>query len=209
MIDLFARVRIVPVLTIRRSEDAVPLARALAAGGLELLEITLRTPVARAAAQAIIAEVPQAIVGLGTVLTIDDLRAAEAIGAKFAVSPGAVPALLAAKSSVPLLPGIATATDAMHALAAGHRFVKFFPAGAMGGTATLRALAGPFPDLAFCPTGGIDASNVADYLKLKSVVAVGGSWVAPDSEIAAGQWDAIARRAREARAIAEQVKGST
>src|SRR5207302_965218 len=103
---------------------------------------------------------------------------------------------------------IATATDAMNALAAGHRFVKFFPAGAMGGTATLRALAGPFPDLAFCPTGGIDAGNVADYLKLKSVVAVGGSWVAPDGDIAAGKWDAITQRAREARAIAEQIKGS-
>ena len=207
MIDLFARVRIVPVLTIRRLEDAVPLARALVAGGLELLEITLRTPVAREAAKAILAAVPQAVVGLGTVLTLDDLRAAEAMGAKFAVSPGSLPALLAASSSVPLLPGIATATDAMTALAAGHRFVKFFPAGAMGGVATLRALAGPFPDLAFCPTGGIDGGNCAEYLKLKSVVAVGGSWVAPDADIAAGRWDAIANRAREARAAAEQVKG--
>jgi len=209
IIDLLTRVRIVPVLTIRRRQDAVPLARALVAGGIDVLEITLRTEAARDAARDIIAQVPDAVVGLGTVLSAQDLADAEAMGARFAVSPGSTAALLAAPRRIPLLPGIATASDAMQALAAGHQAVKFFPAGAMGGIATLKALAGPFPELKFCPTGGVDAGNLADYLALKNVVAVGGSWVAPDRDIADGNWDAITARAREARAAAAKAKGMT
>src|SRR5262249_41571157 len=117
--------------------------------------------------------------------------------------------LLMAQRGVPLLPGVATASDAMRALSDGHRVVKFFPAEAMGGIATLKALRGPFPDLQFCPTGGGDAANVADYLALPNVVAVGGSWVAPDADIAAGKWDTITARAREARAAAAKAKGDT
>jgi len=135
IIDLLTRVRIVPVLTIRRRQDAVPLARALVAGGIDVLEITLRTEAARDAARDIIAQVPDAVVGLGTVLSAQDLADAEAMGARFAVSPGSTAALLAAPRRIPLLPGIATASDAMQALAAGHQAVKFFPAGAMGGIA--------------------------------------------------------------------------
>jgi len=209
IIDLLTRVRIVPVLTIRRRQDAVPLARALVAGGIDVLEITLRTEAARDAARDIIAQVPDAVVGLGTVLSAQDLADAEAMGARFAVSPGSTAALLAAPRRIPLLPGIATASDAMQALAAGHQAVKFFPAGAMGGIATLKALAGPFPELKFCPTGGVDAGNLADYLALENVVAVGGSWVAPDRDIADGNWDAITARAREARAAAAKAKGMT
>ena len=209
MIDLLARVRIVPVLTIRKREDAVPLARALVAGGIDVLEITLRTPAARDAARDIIAQVPDAIVGLGTVLNPQDLADAEAIGARFAVSPGATDALLAVKSRIPLLPGVATASDCMRAIAHGHKATKFFPAGAIGGTAALKALRGPFPDLLFCPTGGVDAGNLAEYMALPNVVAVGGSWVAPDGDIAKGNWSAITERAREARAVAAKTKGTT
>jgi 2-dehydro-3-deoxyphosphogluconate aldolase/(4S)-4-hydroxy-2-oxoglutarate aldolase len=208
IIELLTRVRVVPVLTIRRREHAVPLACALVAGGIDVLEIALRTAPARDAARDIIAQVPGAVVGFGTVLSPQDLADAEAIGARFAVSPGSTPALLAAKRSIPLLPGIATASDAMAAIAAGHRTVKFFPAGAMGGTATLRALAGPFPDLQFCPTGGVDGGNLAQYMALPSVIAVGGSWIAPDADIAAGKWDSITARAQEARAAAAKAKGT-
>jgi len=208
MIDLLARVRIVPVLTIRKREDAVPLARALVAGGIDVLEITLRTPAARDAARDIIAQVPDAIVGLGTVLNPQDLADAEAIGARFAVSPGATDALLTGHARIPLLPGVATASDVMRALAHGHRAVKFFPAGAIGGVNALKALRGPFPDLLFCPTGGVDAGNLAEYMALPNVVAVGGSWVAPDADIAKGNWNAITERAREARAVAARAKGT-
>ena len=197
---LLAIGRVVPVITIDRADDAVPLARALVAGGVRLLEITLRTAAGMAAAAAIIAEVPEAIVGIGTVLTPADLERAVSIGARFALSPGATPALLdaAAQSPIPFLPGVATASELMEAMARGFGTVKFFPATAAGGIPALRALAGPFPTARFCPTGGISAANAAEWLALPNVVAVGGSWLTPASDVAARQWDAIEGLARHA-----------
>jgi 2-dehydro-3-deoxyphosphogluconate aldolase / (4S)-4-hydroxy-2-oxoglutarate aldolase len=196
---------VIPVITINRVEDAVPLARALVEGGIRLLEITLRTEAGLAGAGAIIREVPDAIVGIGTVLTPDDMKRTIDIGARFALSPGATAALLDAASTapIPFLPGIATASELMEAMARGFDTVKFFPATSAGGLAGLKALAGPFPNARFCPTGGITEDNVAEWLAQPNVVAVGGSWLTPPTEIAAGQWDAIrARAARTAAACA-------
>jgi 2-dehydro-3-deoxyphosphogluconate aldolase/(4S)-4-hydroxy-2-oxoglutarate aldolase len=184
---------VIPVLTIERLEDAVPLANALVAGGVRVLEVTLRTPVAVDAAKAIIAEVPDAVVGIGTILTADDLKRAEALGAKFGISPGATPDLLkaAAASALPFAPGIATASELMLALAHGFDLVKFFPAEQSGGIRALRALAGPFPDARFCPTGGIGEANAAAWLAEPNVVAVGGSWLCPAADIRSGNWAGI------------------
>jgi 2-dehydro-3-deoxyphosphogluconate aldolase/(4S)-4-hydroxy-2-oxoglutarate aldolase len=192
--------RIVPVLTIDRVEDAVPLARALVAGGVKVLEVTFRTEAASAAAKAIIAEVPDAIVGIGTVLNGDDLRRARDLGARFAVSPGATAELLdaAADNDLPLLPGIATASELMQAQARGFGLVKFFPAEQAGGIPMLRALAGPFPAMRFCPTGGINAANAATWLAEPDVVAVGGSWLCPASDIKAENWEVITGRCIDA-----------
>lgn len=188
--------RIVPVLTIDRLEDAVPLARALVAGGVNVLEVTFRTAVAAEAAKAIIAGVPDAVVGIGTVLNGDDLHRAQALGAKFAVSPGATPELLgvAAASVLPLLPGIGTASELMQAHARGFSLLKFFPAEQAGGIPMLRALAGPFPAARFCPTGGVNADNVATWLAEPNVVAAGGSWLCPASDIKSGNWEIITGR---------------
>ena len=189
---------IIPVLTIDRVEDAVPLARSLVAGGLRLLEITLRTPVAAAAAQAIIANVPEAIVGMGTVLTGQDLARASEIGAQYALSPGATPALLAAAAAqdLPFIPGIATSSELMAAMAHGFDIVKFFPAVSSGGIATLAALSGPFRHVKFCPTGGIGEANMREWLAQPNVVAVGGSWLVPAADLKAGAWEAITERVR-------------
>jgi len=198
---LLAVGRVIPVITLDRLADAVPLARALVEGGVRLLEITLRTQAGLAGAQAIIREVPDAIVGIGTVLTPDDMRRAVDIGARFALSPGATPALLdaASASPIPFLPGIATASEMMEAMARGFGTAKFFPATAAGGLAALRALAGPFPQARFCPTGGITEDNAAEWLAQPNVVGVGGSWLTPAAEIAAGRWDAIRERAQRTR----------
>ena len=189
---------IIPVITIDRVEDAVPLARSLVAGGLRLLEITLRTPAALAAAQAIIADVPEAVVGMGTVLSGRDLARASEIGAQYALSPGATPALLeaAAAQDLPFIPGIATSSELMAALAHGFDVVKFFPAVSSGGIATLAAMSGPFPQVKFCPTGGIGEGNMRVWLDQPNVVAVGGSWLAPAADVRAGAWDAITERVR-------------
>jgi 2-dehydro-3-deoxyphosphogluconate aldolase/(4S)-4-hydroxy-2-oxoglutarate aldolase len=192
-IDVLRSARVIPVLTIERVEDAVPLARALVAGGVHVLEMTLRTPVAVEAARAMIAQVPEAIVGIGTVLTGEDLARAVSLGARFAVSPGATPELLdaAAGTDLPFLPGIATASELMQALARGFDLVKFFPAEQSGGIGALRALGGPFPHARFCPTGGIGESNAAAWLAEPNVVVVGGSWLCPAAEIRAGNWSGI------------------
>ena len=184
---------VIPVLTVERLEHAVPLAKALVAGGVRVLEVTLRTPVAIEAAKAMISEVPDAIVGIGTILNPDDLKRAEALGAKFGISPGATPELLkaAAASDLPFAPGIATASELMQALAAGFDLVKFFPAEQAGGIKALRALAGPFPHILICPTGGIGEANAASWLAEPNVLAVGGSWLCPAADIRSGNWAGI------------------
>ncbi len=197
---LVAISRIIPVITIERLENAVPLARALVAGGVRLLEITLRTEAGLGGAARIIAEVPAAVVGIGTVLTPDDLARAVDIGARFALSPGATPALLetAAGCGIPFLPGISTASELMAAMSHGFQAFKFFPATAAGGIPALQALAGPFPAARFCPTGGIGAHNAAEWLARPNVMAVGGSWLTPAAEVQNGNWSAITSRCAEA-----------
>lgn len=197
---LVSKTPVIPVLTIERSADAVPLARALVAGGLPVVEVTLRTKAALDAIRAIAAEVPDCIVGVGTVTRVSDITAAVSAGAKYLVSPG-TPAELAsalADASVPALPGCATVTEAMALSARGFKVLKFFPADASGGVAWLKSVAAPLPDLKFCPTGGIDANNLAAYLGCPNVLAVGGSWVAPKDAVAAGDFARVTRLAREA-----------
>ena len=191
--DLFKSATVIPVLTIDRLEDAVPLAKALVAGGVRVLEVTLRTPVAIEAARAMIAEVPDAIVGIGTILNSDDLARAKALGAVFGISPGGTPDLLkaAAAGDLPFAPGIATASELMAALAHGLDIVKFFPAEPSGGIKALRALAGPFPNVRVCPTGGIGEANAAAWLAEPNVLAVGGSWLCPAADIKSGNWAGI------------------
>ena len=191
--ELIRQATVIPVLTIERLADAVPLAKALVAGGVRTLEVTLRTPVAADAAKAIIAEVPDAVVGIGTILNADDLARAVALGAKFGISPGATPELLkaVAASGLPFAPGIATASELMQALAHGFEVVKFFPAEQAGGIKALRALAGPFPHVRVCPTGGIGEANAATWLAEPNVLAVGGSWLCPATDIRAGNWAGI------------------
>ncbi|WP_342722535.1 bifunctional 4-hydroxy-2-oxoglutarate aldolase/2-dehydro-3-deoxy-phosphogluconate aldolase [Bradyrhizobium sp. B097] len=191
--ELIRQATVIPVLTIERLADAVPLAKALVAGGVRTLEVTLRTAVAVDAAKAIIAEVPDAVVGIGTILNADDLARAEALGAKFGISPGATPELLkaVAASGLPFAPGIATASELMQALAHGFDVVKFFPAEQAGGIKALRALAGPFPNVRVCPTGGIGEANAATWLAEPNVLAVGGSWLCPAADIRAGNWAGI------------------
>lgn len=200
---LLARTPVVPVLVIEEAVTAVPLAKALVAGGLPLLEITLRTAAALEVIRAIGAEVEDAIVGAGTVLTPRQLDEVAACGARFAVSPGATENLLAAArdSAVPLLPGAATASEVMRLLELGHRHMKFFPAEPAGGIAWLRALASPLPEARFCPTGGIDAERAKAYLALPNVVCVGGSWVAPAEAIERGDWSRITDLAKAAAAL--------
>jgi 2-dehydro-3-deoxyphosphogluconate aldolase/(4S)-4-hydroxy-2-oxoglutarate aldolase len=197
---ILAQAPVVPVLTIERVADAVPLARALVDGGLAVLEVTLRTSSALEAVRAIIAEVPQAIVGIGTVTRSADIDPAVRAGAKFLVSPG-TPAALAdalAETSVPVLPGCATVSEAMALAARGFRVLKFFPAQASGGVGWLKSVAAPLPELRFCPTGGIDAANAQAYLALPNVVAVGGSWVTPKDAIASGDFKRVTALARAA-----------
>lgn len=190
---------VIPVLVIRDAAHARPLAEALIAGGLPALEVTLRTPAALDAIRAM-ADVPGGHVGAGTLITPNDVRAAKAAGARFGVSPGATPALLDAceAEGLPLLPGAATASEAMALLERGYMTQKFFPAEASGGTPALAAIGGPLPQIGFCPTGGIGAANAAQYLRLPNVICVGGSWVAPRALVEAGSWAEITELARAA-----------
>lgn len=202
--EALALSRFLPVVTIERAEDAVPLARALLAGGVRAIEVTLRTEAALAAIRAIAAEAPEMTAGAGTCLKPADLAAAAAAGAKFAVSPGFTAELAAAakrQAGLPWLPGVATASEAMQAMAAGHRHLKFFPAESMGGVRALKDLHGPFPGLRFCPTGGVGLDNAASYLELPNVVAVGGSAVAPKDAVAKGDWARVTDLARRAAAL--------
>jgi 2-dehydro-3-deoxyphosphogluconate aldolase/(4S)-4-hydroxy-2-oxoglutarate aldolase len=203
LMEIFALAPVVSVITIDNASQALPLARALVAGGLPAIEITLRTEAAVDAARAIIAEVPGAIVGIGTIRTPGDLEGACKLGAAFAVSPGVTTDMLsaAAASDMPFAPGVQTASELMECVNRGFDLVKFFPAVPAGGLAALNALSGPFPNVRYCPTGGIGAANVAEWLAHPKVVAVGGSWVAPASDIAAGAWPAIEQRARTASSV--------
>lgn len=191
---------VVPVMVIEDLKKAVPLARALVAGGLPVLEITLRTVSAVDCIRAIVAEVEGAIIGAGTVITPAQMETVERIGCAFAVSPGSSPGLLAAaqQSSVPLLPGAVTATEVMSLLEVGYRFQKFFPAESSGGTAALQALSSPLPQVSFCPTGGITPELLPHYKKLSNVITVGGSWMVPKALVAEGNWAAISDLARDA-----------
>jgi 2-dehydro-3-deoxyphosphogluconate aldolase/(4S)-4-hydroxy-2-oxoglutarate aldolase len=195
---------VVPVMVIDDYKTAVPLARALVAGGLPVLEITLRTVTALESIKAIIAEVKTAIVGAGTVLTPAQLHQVARLGCAFAVSPGSSPQLLqaAADSSVPLLPGAVTASEVMNLLDNGYRFQKFFPAEPAGGTPYLSSLAQPIPQVKFCPTGGITPEKAKAYLALPNVITLGGSWMVPKAMVAAGDWSGIENLARQAAALA-------
>jgi 2-dehydro-3-deoxyphosphogluconate aldolase/(4S)-4-hydroxy-2-oxoglutarate aldolase len=203
MHPLFHGTSVIPVLSIERARDAVPLARALYDGGLRVIEVTFRTEAAVGAIAAIAAELPQVTVGAGTLLRAADVAAAVNAGAKFLVSPGTTPQLAGAAlaTELPYLPGVATPSEimAMHAL--GICVMKLFPAEAMGGMALLRALAPVFPGIAFCPTGGIDERSAGHYLALPNVPMLGGSWMAPREAIAAGDWARIRRLAERAAAI--------
>ena len=201
--DMLGLVPVIPVLTINDVAQAVPLARALKAGGLRVLEITLRTPAALASVEAIRGAVPEAIVGVGTLMRPVDFAAAGRAGAQFGVSAGLTPELAAAARGArfPLMPGVMTPTEALSALQAGFDVLKFFPAEQAGGVAMLRALGAPFPDLLFCPTGGITRITASGYLGLQNVLCVGGSWLAPAELLNGGDWSGIEALAREAAAL--------
>lgn len=198
--DIFAAGPVVPVLVIKDLDKAVPLAKALIAGGIKVLEVTLRTPVALDVIKKIADEVPEAIIGAGTVTNAQQLKQVVEAGAKFAISPGLTEALLEAGKGydIPLIPGISSISDLMTAKDAGYDHLKFFPAEASGGVKALKSIGGPFPDVTFCPTGGIGPANYNDYLTLSNVRCVGGSWVAPDDAIESGDWDKITQLAKEA-----------
>jgi 2-dehydro-3-deoxyphosphogluconate aldolase/(4S)-4-hydroxy-2-oxoglutarate aldolase len=191
---------VVPVLTIERTADAVPLARALVKGGLRVLEITLRTPASLEALTAIAGEVPESVVGAGTVRTAAQVEQVLQAGARFAVSPGCTPSLVAAtrQAGLPFLPGVQTVTEAMVLAEQGFRLLKFFPANAAGGLSWLKGVAAPLAGLRFCPTGGISAETAPSYLALANVACVGGSWVAPPEAVTARDWPQIERLAAAA-----------
>jgi 2-dehydro-3-deoxyphosphogluconate aldolase / (4S)-4-hydroxy-2-oxoglutarate aldolase len=195
---------VIPVLEVERLEDAAPLANALAKGGSRVVELTLRTPAALDALAEMKRAAPALIVGMGKVRTGEDAARARAAGADFLVSPGATPSLLEALAGSPALPGVATASEAMAAVEAGYRAMKFFPAEPAGGVAYLKALAGPLPDILFCPTGGIGPERAPDYIALPNVPCIGGSWIANRAMIAGRDWPGIAANAARAAALKPQ-----
>jgi len=203
LLEMLSAQPVVPVVAVESAAEGVALARALAAGGLKAIEVTLRTPAALEAIMAIASEVPETLCGAGTVLTPRQFDRATKAGAQFIVSPGATMELLdAARSSeAPMLPGSATPSELMAMLEEGYEVLKFFPAEQIGGAAFLKSISPVFPSLRFCPTGGISMKNVRDYLALPNVVCVGGSWVAPKAAVEAKDWDAITALAREAVAL--------
>ena len=194
---------VIPVIVLQRVADAVPLAEALLAGGVKVLEVTLRTDVALACIEAIAKQLPEALVGAGTIRNAADARAARDAGSRFAVSPGYTSEVGKAcrELGLPLLPGVATASEVMTAQADGHDFLKFFPAQQAGGIPMLKALGGPFPDVAFCPTGGITPETAPQFLALPNVKVCGGSWLTPADAVEKGDWARITRLAREASAL--------
>jgi len=203
ILELMRTGPVIPVIVIDRVEQAVPLARALVAGGVRVLELTLRTPVALQAVRAIAEQVEGAIIGVGTITRPEDFERSIEAGAVFGVSPGLTPELVAAAraSSLALLPGVMTPSDVIAARAAGFTELKLFPAQQAGGVGMLKALGGPFPDLTFCPTGGINAASARDFLVLPNVACVGGSWLTPADAVATGDWARITALARETAAL--------
>lgn len=203
LFQLLTKNPIVPVVTLERSEDGVPLAEALLAGGISVIEITLRTKAGLLAIAEVAQKVPNMCVGAGTITSPTQFKQAESGGAQFIVSPGLTATLAAGVkgAKTPLLPGVSTTTEIMHARECGYTFLKFFPASLAGGVPALKQYSGLFSDVRFCPTGGINASNAKDYLALKSVVCVGGSWVAPDNLIREQNWKEITRLTKEALAL--------
>ncbi|WAK01317.1 bifunctional 4-hydroxy-2-oxoglutarate aldolase/2-dehydro-3-deoxy-phosphogluconate aldolase [Methylobacter sp. YRD-M1] len=201
--DIMYTSPVVPVMVINKLEHAVPLAHALVEGGLKVLEITLRTPIALDAIKRIKAEVPGAIVGAGTVINLDTLQKAIDVGSEFLVSPGVTESLIdaAIKSGVPILPGVISPSEVMRLMEKGITEMKFFPAEAAGGIPMLKSIGGPLPQVTFCPTGGISLKNATDYLALSNVACVGGSWMAPADLVDKEDWDEIKRRATEAAAL--------
>lgn len=202
-IDLVSFGPVIPVIVLQREADAVPLAEALVAGGVRVLEVTLRTPAALKCMEAIARAVPEAIVGAGTIRSAADARAAKEAGCVFGVSPGYTAAVGQACRDIqlPLLPGVASASEIMTAQADGLNFLKFFPATAIGGIPLLKALAGPFPDVVFCPTGGVTPQTAPQFLALSNVRVCGGSWLTPQDAVDAGDWSRITRLAQEARQL--------
>lgn len=200
---------IVPVIVLNDADKAVPLAKALLAGGITVMEITFRTAAARDSIAAVSKEVPEMLVGAGTVITIEQMDAAIAAGAKFLVSPGSDVELIkaAAERNCPLLPGAVTPSEIMAGLKLGVKMFKFFPAENYGGLATLKSLGAPFTDISFVPTGGISEKNVASYLENRRIAAVGGSWMAPAKLIDAGDFDAIEEKTREAVSLLKSIRG--
>ena len=197
--EVFAQGPVVPVLVVNQLQHAVPLAEALLEGGIQVLEITLRTPVALEVIEKITAEVPEALVGAGTVINKKQLQQAQEAGAQFALSPGMTVDLLHTgnDSGIPLIPGISTVSELMQGIDLGYSHFKFFPAEAAGGIKTLKSIGGPFPDVVFCPTGGISPDNYQNYLALPNVKCVGGSWLAPEKAMQEGDWLCITKLARE------------
>ncbi len=197
---------VVPVIVIKHIEQAVPLAKALLKGGIKVLEVTLRSAAAIEAIRQLSREVPEAIVGAGTVASRDDLAAVTEAGAVFAISPGLTPSLLEAANQGPiaLIPGIATASELMLGMEMGYTAFKFFPAEAAGGVPMLKSIGGPFPHVTFCPTGGVSQANFNAYLALANVACVGGSWIVPSRDIETGNWEAITRLAAEAVAMSRR-----
>ncbi|MCG6200779.1 bifunctional 4-hydroxy-2-oxoglutarate aldolase/2-dehydro-3-deoxy-phosphogluconate aldolase [Psychromonas antarctica] len=203
--QVFAVSPVVPVMVINNIADAVPMAKALAAGGINVFEVTLRTDAALDAIRAIAEAMPQAMIGAGTIINPQQYDAAVAAGAKFVISPGYSRTLLehAAKGSAPLIPGVSTPSEIITALELGYDHLKFFPAEANGGAAALKAIAGPLPQVRFCPTGGINPKNAASYTALSCVATVGGSWMIPNDAIASGDWDTITALSKAAVALTQ------
>lgn len=198
--EVFNAGPVVPVLVVNEVDKAVPLAHALMEGGIKVLEVTLRTPAALAVIETIAKEVPEAFIGAGTVTNSDELKAVTEAGAKFAISPGLTSNLLkaGASGSIPLIPGVSSISDLMTAAEHGYNFLKFFPAEAAGGVKAIKSIGGPFPNVTFCPTGGISPDNYLTYLALKNVRCVGGSWLAPDSALEANDWAQVTALAKAA-----------
>ena len=203
---LFEMGPVVPVIVIKDLADAVPMAKALLAGGIKVLEVTLRTPVALDAIRLLAEQVPDAVVGAGTVTTAAQLQQVAEAGAKFAISPGLTRELLAAgkDAPIPLIPGIASISELMEGTGLGYSHFKFFPAEAAGGVKTLKSIHGPFADIRFCPTGGINEKNFLEYLALPNVKCVGGSWIVPDDAVASKDWDRITQLCQAAVAQARR-----